>query len=387
MNIVIRLFTICWNAIYACLKCLPVKKRVVMMSRQSDTPSYEFQMIAEELFSIAPNIQVKYMCKTMGRSVDSNTITICIQAVGYLFHMFYQTYYLATSSVVLLDSYCPSVSMLHHRKSLQVVQMWHSMGTMKLFGWAILGQEEGSSVKMAKAMHMHENYDYYFASSPAYQSHLAKGFHCSEEKARIFPLPRYDLLKSKSYAQQKREEIYKHYPQLINQKVIVYCPTFRKDESLMEKALLQLCENVPIGFTMVIKLHPFSKLHVTLPTQERVINDQVFSTMDMFFVADYVISDYSCVIYEAALLQIPLCFYHFDFGTYVKNRGFAIDYEHELPGVISKDAKTIMQAIQHHDFHEEELIRFTKKYIVDTNHATKDIAQFLVSLCEEETSC
>lgn len=383
MTIIIGFMNGILNLLYMFLKCLPVKDRILMMSRQSDEPSFEFEMLREEIQKQNHDVEVKFLCKTMGRSVDSNSLSILVNTASYGVHMLCQMYYLATSRVALLDSYIPAVSILHHRKSMKVVQMWHSMGTMKLFGWAILGNEEGSSIKIAKAMHMHQNYDYYFASSPAYQSHLARGFHCSEEKAKIFPLPRYDLLKSTTYRDKKREEISNCYLQLKNQKVIVYCPTFRKDESQMEEAVNELISYIPEGFQMVIKLHPFSKLHVKMQEEKNVIVDQKFSTMEMLFMADYVISDYSCVIYEAALLHIPLCFYNFDYGTYVETRGFAIDYEKELPGVISKDAETIMKAIKNHEFDEEEIIAFSKKYIVERDHVTQDIAQFLLDLCKE----
>ena len=38
----------------------------------------------------------------------------------------------------------------------------------------------------------------------------------------------------------------------------------------------------------------------------------------MLFVADYVISDYSCIVYEAAVRDIPLYFYNYDMEEYIK---------------------------------------------------------------------
>lgn len=378
MTLIIGVCRVFLNAIYAIFKCFPEKQRILMLSRQANTPSYEFKMIHDEVKKLDENVEVKYLCKTMGRSVDGKTYALLGQAVSYGISMLKQMYYLATSKVALLDSYIPAVSLLNHKKSLTIIQMWHSMGTMKLFGWAILGNEEGSSVKMAEAMRMHANYDYYFASSPAYQSHLARGFNCDERKAKIFPLPRYDLLTSKEYKEEKRKTIFKQYPQVKNNKIILYCPTFRKDETEMLNALENLCSSVPDDFYLIVKLHPLSKIHPSFTTKKNVLVDTTFSTMDMLFIADYVISDYSCVIYEAAILGIPLYFYNFDYGTYVGNRGFAIDYENELPGVISKDPQVILNAIQQNQYDKEELRNFANRYVVPRKHATRDIAEFLL---------
>ena len=47
-----------------------------------------------------------------------------------------------------------------------------------------------------------------FASSDAYKHHLAEGFHTNIEKIVTMPLPRVDLLKSKTYENSIKEKIY-----------------------------------------------------------------------------------------------------------------------------------------------------------------------------------
>mgnify|MGYP003376967049 CR=1 FL=1 len=377
MSIIIKFGILCFKFVYFFFKLLPTKNRVVMISRQSDLPSIEFKMIQQEVKQLEKEVDVVFLCKTMGRGIDSAKISSMIKNVTYFFHMFKQMYFLATSKVVILDSYCMLVSFLKHKKSLKVVQMWHSMGTMKLFGWSILGQEEGSSKKIAEIMHMHENYDYFFASSQAYMSHLAKGFNCPIQNGRVFPLPRYDILKDKNYKLDKRKEIITKYPNLKNTKNIVYCPTFRKDESQMEEAVKKLSQCIPNGFSLIVKLHPLSKIDIE---NKDVIIDKYFSSFDTLFIADYVISDYSCIIYEAAVLDVPIAFYNFDMNNYESVRGLAIDYENELPGIISQDAKEIMEYIKNDEIDKIELKEFSDKYVHPTEHATLDIANFIINL-------
>lgn len=373
MKLLIKVGQLVLQVIYQLLKIFPVKDKIVLISRQNNNPSIDFLMLKEEIKQEMPQVKVVFLCKTLDGGVDSSIV----KKVSYFLHMFHQMFHLATSKVVVLDTYCIVVSLLKHRKSLKVIQMWHSMGTMKLFGYTAVDNTEGSSSYIAELMHMHENYDYFIAASDNYKNHLARGFKCDEKKAFICPLPRYDLLKSQKYKEKKRKEIYSVYPELENKKIVLYCPTFRKNENQMKKALESLINNLPGGFILVVKLHPLSKIIVD---ESKAYTVREFSTFDMLFVADYVISDYSCVVYEAGILGLPLCFYTFDLDDYKQNRGFALDYEKEMPGVVSCNPYAIMNAIEENRINIDEVIEFTDKYIERTENATKKLAEFVLSV-------
>ena len=369
-----KIFVILANIIYSLFKILPTQNKLTMISRQSNKNTLDFNLIDEEIKKEKLGIKVKILC----HKLDGGAKAKLSVKIRYIFHCFNQMYNIATSKVVLLDSYCILISILKHKKSLKVIQMWHSMGTMKKFGYQIIGLKEGSSAKLAEQMKMHKNYDFVFASSEAYAQNLADGFGCSVEKVRIYPLPRVDLLVSESYKNEIRKKIEGIYPNLMEKKNIVYCPTFRKNEEEMQKALEKLINSVNYEkYNLIIKLHPLSKITIN---NDRVIKDEMFSTFDMLFVADFVISDYSCVIYEAALLDIPLFFYAFDLPKYLENRGLAIDYQKELPGIISKDISEILKSIEDNTYNYEKLKEFKNKYIKKQKDCTKDIVNFVNEL-------
>ena len=300
MKYIIKLGTLVLQGIYQCIKLFPVKNKITLISRQSNTPSIDFELLTIEIKQRSKTIEVICLCKTL----DGGSHASVHRKILYGMHMLIQMYHMATSKVVLLDTYCITASLLKHRKELKIVQMWHSMGTMKLFGYTAVGSDEGSSNDIAECMHMHANYDYFIASSENYKKHLAAGFRCDEKKAFICPLPRYDLLRDGKFKANKQKEIYLRYPELRNVKKILYCPTFRKDESRMERALQDLIKYLPEGFELIVKLHPLSQISIT---DKHVWTLKEFSTFDTLFIADYVISDYSCVVYEAGILKLPLC--------------------------------------------------------------------------------
>lgn len=361
------------HILYGLFKLLPVRKKVVFISRQSDSPSLDIQMLAEEIQRSHPDYQVVVLCKKIGSGLFSK--------IGYCFHMLRQMYHLATSQIVVLDSYSILVSVLHHRNSLLVVQMWHSIGTMKKFGYSILDMPEGSSRRLAETMKMHANYDYILAASDAYKSHLAEGFHYPEEKIVTLPLPRVEALEDAGRAEAARKKIVSVYPRLSEpgKETILYIPTFRKRENArFQKAALALADAVDYSrYHLIIKAHPLSELTVSHP---RAIIDHQFSSFDMLFVSDCVISDYSCIIYEAAILKRPLYFYAYDYEQYRGARDFYIDYQKEMPGPICSTAEETLDAISSHACRQEAVQRFLSKYVTPkSRHETRDIAEFLFS--------
>lgn len=376
MEIIIKMGIFFMNIIYCFFKILPTKNKITMISRQSDKETMDFRLLRQELYTRDKTIKVVILCHKLDGGINSTIIT----KVKYAFHMLKQMYHIATSKVVILDSYCIVVSVLKHKKRLKIIQIWHSMGTMKKFGYAVLGLEEGSNERIARAMKMHRNYDYIFASSDAYKTHLASGFNYTTDNILTYPLPRYDLLKNSQFQKKCEKKIVKAYPALTRKKNIIYCPTFRKDESEFTLAVNKLIDCVDTEkYNLIIKLHPLSRVQLN-QSKKGVIVDSQFPTFDMLAIADYVISDYSCIIYEAAIKNIPLYFYNFDMDLYKDNRGLALDYEKELPGIISSDPRVIIDGIEHKEYDFLRLKKFTDKYIHPTSNATRDIVDFIFKI-------
>ncbi len=373
-----KIFIACANFIYLFFKLLPSKKRVTMISRQSNQITLDFKLLKEEIEKRDENISVISLCHEL-RGGEKASI---LEKIKYILHCFKQMYCISTSKVVILDSYCILASILKHKKNLKIIQIWHSMGTMKKFGYQIVGMKEGSSIQTAKDMKMHKNYDYIFASSDSYADYLAEGFgydrKADNEKIKIYSLPRVDLLTSEKYKKEIYEKITEVYPQIKQKKNIVYCPTFRKNEEEMAREIKKLIEKVDYSkYNLILKLHPLSKINID---NENVIYDKVFSSFDMLFITDYVISDYSCIIYEAAILKIPLYFWTFDLKEYIDNRGLTFDYKKEVPGLISSNIEEILTEIDTKKYDYARLEKFRKKYVTNINNCTKNIVDFVIGM-------
>ena len=101
MILIIKIGRLLLNVLYWFIKLIPTQKKVTMISRQSNTPSMEFEAIRSKMNEKYPEVKVVMLCRTLDGGVAS-TIGNKIQ---YGFHMLTQMVHIASSAVVLLDSY------------------------------------------------------------------------------------------------------------------------------------------------------------------------------------------------------------------------------------------------------------------------------------------
>lgn len=368
------------NGLYCIFKLLPVKRKITYISRQSDALPTDFDLVINEMKRRRPEYKQVALTKMIGKSF--------LEKIGYCFHMLRQMYHIATSEMVVLDSYCIAVSILHQRKSLIVIQMWHALGAMKKFGYSILDKAEGTKKSLAKTMRMHRNYSYVFSSSDFCSRYFAEGFGVSLEQIVVMPLPRLDLLSDTEYIERKKEAILSRYPKLKDKKTIAYAPTFRKeDDELKEESLKAATERLVEAidfdkYNLVVKFHPLSDITIQ---NENVIVDKSFSTVEVCFWADAVILDYSAVVFEVAMLDKPMYFYTFDYDTYMENRDVYIDYKECVPGVIAKDPQELMMAIEKNLSDPYKLTAFKDQMISKPNSIgyTADVVNFFEKILNE----
>lgn len=369
MAVIINIFKFFLNLIYALMKLFPVKNKAVILSRQSDEKTMDIKLLEEEIAKQDHNMEVVCLCMSIKESLTGK--------IRYLFHMMRQMYHIATARIVVVDGYCMSVSLLNHRKDTVVVQMWHALGSLKKFGYSIFGKEEGRDEKTARLMNMHRHYDIVFTSSNECIKNFAEAFDCSEDIIYVESLPRVDAIKDEKYCQEMKDKILKTYPQMKDKKNIVYAPTFRKNSISEINAIESLVNSVDLSkYNLIIKTHPLTCIDID---NNGLINDKKYSSVDMFTAADFIILDYSAIVYEAALMEKPVFFYAYDFDKYKTGRDFYIDYKKEMPGFISKDPVKIMEAIEEERYDQKVICNFAEKYVEKRERCTFNMVKFILN--------
>lgn len=366
MTVLITFMKVVVNFVYILLKLFPTKNKITFISRQSNEIPINFLLLKKEF----NEEQLVFLSKKIEEGA--------INKLKYLGHLLIQMYHIATSKIIILDSYCITVSILKHKKNLKVIQMWHAMGSIKKFGYSILDKKEGNSSKIVKLMRMHKNYDYIFASSDFAITNLKKAFQSNESKYIKLPLPIVDMLLNKEFIKTSREKISNIYPQTKEKINILYAPTFRKG-GVSEKAINNLISLINFNkYNLIIKVHHLSKEKLK---SGLVIIDNDFITQEWLAISDYVITDYSALILEAGVMKKKVFLYCYDFDKYNENRGFYFDYKKELKGISYRNAKKVVSQIENSNYNYKTINNFTNKMIdIDLDNASFKIGQLIKNI-------
>lgn len=358
-----KIFGAVMGFFYSFYKRRKTENKIAFISRQSETPSTDFRYLINEIKTNYPQYQVVVLCKMIPSSFGGK--------IKYVGEMFRQMKALATSKVIVLDGYCILASMLKHKKDLKIIQIWHALGAFKKFGKSVLDKEGGKSSKTASAFKMHNNYSYIAASGDECVPFFAQAFGQPVSKFIPIGIPRMDYLTDPQENERVRGNVLRKYPQLANgRKNILYAPTFRdtqQDKDALANATEELVNKVNYSdFNLIVKHHVVDSNKEQIYTDSRMnkAEGENFTAMDFMCVADYVVTDYSSVIYEALLKDLPIYIYCFDSDKYIDERGFYIDFWTDIPALYSKNAKGICDFIasgMHANSEKEE--NFKKAYV------------------------
>lgn len=368
-----RLGIIVLNIIYYFHKQFPVKNQITFLSRQSNHASIDYYLLKSQFEESIPEIRIVEIYKMIPKSFAGKII--------YLFNMVgIQMHALATSKIVILDGYSVLASVLKHKKSLRIIQMWHAMGSLKSFGYMALDSNEGNTEGIAQVFQMHKQYDYICASSRVCVEPLAKAFGNSVNKFVIMSLPRIDIITDENYSALTKERIIEKYPDINAKQNILYAPTFRKNKQFINE-IESLIDSIDFNkYNLILKLHPL--VYNSIKSDKAIIIED-FTSIELLTISDFVITDYSAFMFEAAVANIPIVLYVFDYNEYEKNRGFLIDFDKEVPFDKCMTAKEVVEVINSNNFDLTIIAQFADKYISNQKHCTKKFAKFIIDIYNE----
>ena len=221
-----------------------------------------------------------------------------------------------------------------------IVQLWHGLPIKKIMFDAdletrinSLGTANNILTHLSKySMKILNNkINLFFVSSPFELDRMSRAFKVKKEKFRITGAPRYDIIKD-SATNVKAKNIFKKYNKTEG-KVILYAPSWReegwsKNQILKEPYKLQhFLEKENVYF--FIKPHPLTKIKEIedwgIHESKRIIFLDYFDINEAYGFTDLVITDFSSLIFDYAILGRPILIFISDLHIYSNNRGFYDD--------------------------------------------------------------
>ncbi len=350
--------------IYLIFRIFPInEKKVVFISRQSNSITLDFKLLKEEITKLDDSFKIVVLCNKLQMSFKG--------IISYSFVIIKQLYHLATSKVCVVDSYCMALSNVKLKKGITVIQIWHAIATIKKFGYQTIYKQYGRQSKVAKILNMHKNYDYVVSGSETMKPIFAEAFNVPTSKVICCGTPRIDYLLRN--CDNIKDEILKHYPQLTKKKNILYAPTFRRDKDIGINKLVNIIDFNK--YNLIVKTHPVKNQTFN---NKFILNCKEFITTDLLTVADYVITDYSSICIESALLNKPTYFYLYDIDDYNKFNGLNVDLEKEMKPYCFKNFNKLYKSLEK-NYQYEKLHNLKNKYVTNQNgNSTTTLAELIV---------
>ncbi len=362
----LQVFVLHLKVIYFFLKLLPSKIQVVFISRQSSVPSTDFELLIAELNKC--RVPVVVLCKEMEKNK--------LGYLKYYFHILKQLFVMARSQVCVIDTYIIPVSVLNHKPNFKVIQIWHAIGKIKKSGYQTLGKAGGRDEVLSRALKMNQNYDYIVAGAQYWNPYYCQSFNVTEDKLKNFGLPRMDyLLEKKADLQQ---EIRSKYPILDNgKKNILYAPTFRRTRSVGISSFLKDFDYE--NCNLILKFHPHD-VHKEEVQDDRILFIEEYSATQLLPLAEYLVTDYSSIAFEAALIDLKTLFYLNDYDKYLAENGLNLDLKQAVPSLVTLDGEQIHESINTGNYDFQTFRKFKQLVLPkELGKSTKNI----VTLIEE----
>ncbi len=310
----------------------------MFLSRQSDRATLDFALLKNHLNTEAP------ACIVVESYHRRQSLASVIRDV----------FLVATSRICVLDGYNPAVSIPRLDKKVSVIQLWHALGAIKKFGWQAVGTKAGRPKVMAEKLCMHQNYTLVAAAGKGCVSDFAEAFGCAEETVQVLGAPKLDYLIGHVTPQRiaRHHAILDKHPHLASGKInILYVPTFRaftgQEDTALAHYAAEIAHLLPREqYNFIASVHPFSADLEALRKQTDITFLSNTRSIDLLECADYVITDYSAIAFDAAILKKKVLFFVPDIESYRISPGLNIDIEALFPETSFRSAPALAASIE-----------------------------------------
>ncbi len=337
------------------LRVFPVKKRaVVFRSANGEKYICNPKYITEYILQNCPEeFRIIWLFNSPEKyeGLKERGITVCrsnsLKAI----------YYLSTAKYIV-DNIAP-VSYIPYRKSQRVINTWHGGGAYKK---GFVDEKDVTKNRLTKQM---GSTDYYISSCRVRSELIMNKWGFEEKQILPFGMARNDMFFRPTDEVTSKVKDALKIPQ--EKGIALYLPTFRHYVNGPDLYAVD-CEKVTGAlekrygkpFVLLHKLHFLIEGRKTILEGEDAVNVNGYEDVqELIAAADVVITDYSSVMWDAAVAKKPCFIFALDLDMYIEKVGFDTPIE-EWPFPISQsndelcktietlDMETYQKAVQQH---------------------------------------
>ncbi|MDO5334684.1 MAG: CDP-glycerol glycerophosphotransferase family protein [Coriobacteriia bacterium] len=285
---------------------------------------------------------------------------------------------LARADIIFLDDYHPFVYFVDYPADVKIVQLWHAIGSFKTIGFS---RKRANQEEHRRTSRAHRGYTHVIVSAEVDRPHYADAFNTPIDRIFATGIPRVDGFLNKASLVANRQAFFERFPVAQGKRVIVFAPTFREDDirkatydftKLDLEAIAAYCRKANAVF--LLKFHQYTHGFDGVPAHlsDVIIKAQgIREVNDLLPAADLLVTDYSSVLYEAALIDVPTVFYPYDLEEYESTRGFYEPYASFVPGPIVKTPEDLV-ALLSWTGDQEQIDAFKKRHFAHFDSHSSD---------------
>ncbi len=307
--------------------------------------------------------------------------------IGTMLNDIRTTRLLATARVFVLDDYCLPVYVVKRRAGTRVIRVGHAIGPGRRWGYGNAERTESTSAALMRQVEVHSNYDFCLLGSRNGIASYAEATRTPVDRfVTDIGMPRTDVLLDTDRHAAALDRVRARYPLLVGRKVVLYAPTYRRvgrqasHDDLLDLGLL--ARKLSDDWLLAVRRHPGTREALSLPS---VAQDVVLDVSDypevneLLLATDVLVTDYSTVVYDYALLGRPIAFFTPDHERVAERHGFFVDFTTEGIGPTFDSTDKLAEWLAAADFDGERVRAFGRRWLdVADGHASQRFVDRLV---------
>lgn len=308
--------------LYAGWRRLPIENDHVVFDANmgtiyGDSPKYVYEALRRR----HPNMKVTWVLPSGHPAPHPGVSVVKRHSLGYLKALARAKYWVDNQT---FPAY------VRKRPEQRYLQTWHGIPLKKM------GKDERD--RPLPKQHPDRGVDAWdelVIPNPYFERTFVPAYEYAKGMVR-YGTPRNDVLVDGSLTQESaRREL--DLP--LDAKVVLYAPTFRQDNRSDRIAVITpfdveaLLEGLDDNTFLLLRPHYLNRIKVPSDLRHRVIDIKSLEDVNVaYLAADVLITDYSSVMFDYALLRRPIVYFTYDYTRYLATRGTYVDLKEIGPG-------------------------------------------------------
>ena len=256
------------------------------------------------------------------------------------------------SRIVIFESWVPSK---YRKRGKQIwIQLWHGTPLKKM----LFDSDEGEIIEKSPGHKIQKyndinRWDYLLSDNPVINRYFRTSFLIDPEKIINYGYPRVKYLIDNKNNEELKQKIREKVGVNKNKQIVLYLPTWRdynygKEEKDFDRNYIldtdRLKEVLGSEYEVLEKNHTYLQ-----GDDKKVMHNTNIETQELLLIADYLITDYSSVMFDGFAIDIPVLIYANDFEKYQNSRGVYEDMWENLREYVSTTVENLADMIQNYD--------------------------------------